>query len=89
MKVILSNQARKDLKRLPEHVFRKFEFWVKQVIIDGLASVRKIPGFHDEPLKGDRRGQRSIRLSKAYRAIYIEIEEGLEVWVEEINKHEY
>lgn len=37
----------------------------------GLYEVRKIPGYHDEPLKGKRTGQRSIRLNRAYRAIYI------------------
>jgi proteic killer suppression protein len=36
-----------------------------------LLEVRKIKGFHDEPLKGNRKRQRSIRLSKAYRAIYV------------------
>jgi proteic killer suppression protein len=57
----------------------------------GLNVVRKIPGYHDEPLKGNRRGQRSIRLSKAYRAIYIIDKEGnIEiVKVLEVNKHDY
>jgi hypothetical protein len=32
--------------------------------------VRKVPGFHDEPLSGKRFGQRSLRLSKSYRAFY-------------------
>lgn len=46
---------------------------------------------HDEPLKGKRQGQRSIRLNKAYRAIYIINKEGVIhfVEVEEVNKHEY
>ena len=53
--------------------------------------MRKTPGYHDEPLRGERQGQRSIRLSRAYRAIYIikndrEIEF---VSVEEVSKHEY
>ncbi len=30
---------------------------------DGLQEVRKIASFHDEPLKSDRQGQRSIRLT--------------------------
>jgi len=52
--------------------------------------VRKIPGYHDEPLKGDRAGQRSIRLSRAYRAIY-EIRKDVAqlVSVEEVSKHDY
>jgi len=53
--------------------------------------VRKIPGHHDEPLKGSRRGQRSIRLSKSYRAIYQEYQSSLviEVFINEVHKHEY
>ena len=90
-KVVLTSTARKDLKKVPRHIFRKFEFWVKQVTIEGIRNVRKISGFHDEPLKGDRKGQRSVRLSKSYRAIYRVIEgESIElIQVEEINNHEY
>jgi proteic killer suppression protein len=90
-KVVLTENARKDLKKLPIHIFRKFEFWVKQVTLDGIHKVRRIPGLHDEPLKGERQGQRSIRLSRSYRAIYRVVAEGkLElVQVEEINKYEY
>ena len=58
---------------------------------DGLEEIRKIPGYHDEPLHGERRGQRSIRLSRGYRAIYIvKSDNSIEfVSVEEVNKHEY
>jgi len=58
---------------------------------DGLHEVRKIPGYHDEPLKGKRQGQRSIRLSRAYRAIYAVRNEGPAefVSIEEVSKHEY
>ena len=57
----------------------------------GLNVVRRIPGFHDEPLKGDRQGQRSIRLSLHYRAIYTALENGSVelVTVEEVTKHDY
>jgi len=50
-----------------------------------------MPGLHDEPLKEDRQGQRSIRLNRAYRAIYVERDEGEVELVEviEVNKHEY
>ena len=53
--------------------------------------MQKIKGFHDEPLKGKRSGQRSIRLNKAYRAIYtIGQDGGVEiVEVHEVSKHEY
>lgn len=49
-----------------------------------------MPGYHDEPLKGRRAGQRSIRLSRAYRAIYeIRVDDVTFVSVEEVNKHDY
>ena len=64
--------------------------WVAVVEHDGLETVRKVPGYHDEPLKGERRGQRSIRLSRAYRAIY-EIKQDVVEFasVEEVSKHKY
>ncbi len=48
-----------------------------------------IPGYHDEPLKWERTGQRSIRLSKAYRAFYVEHDDMVIVEVIEVNKHDY
>lgn len=56
----------------------------------GLEEVRKVPGYHDEPLKGDREGQRSIRLNKAWRAIYtIHGTQIKFVFIEEVSKHDY
>ncbi len=53
--------------------------------------MRKIPGFHDEPLKGKRKGERSIRLSRSYRAVYTtDAAANMEiVTVEEVTKHDY
>lgn len=61
------------------------------VELQGLPLTRKIPGYHDEPLKGNRSGQRSIRLSRSYRLLYIEEPEYGTVIVKviEVNKHEY
>ena len=57
---------------------------------DGLDEARKIPGFHDEPLHGHRRGQRSIRLNRQWRAIY-KLEENREIHIEilEVTPHDY
>ena len=81
----------KSLRKLPEFVIDKLNAWVRSVQNYGIREVRKVPGYHDEPLKGQRKGQRSIRLTKAYRAIYSEHLNGeLEIiLVEEVNKHEY
>lgn len=89
--VVLSRRAQRDLRSLPHHVATKLLYWVGEVETNGLEEMRKLPGFHDEPLKGRRKGQRSIRLSRMYRAIYVVKRDGsLEfVSVEEVSKHEY
>lgn len=64
--------------------------WVMAIELQGLEEVRKVPGYHDEPLKGERAGQRSIRLSRSYRAIYeIKEDQVTFVSVREVGKHEY
>lgn len=89
--VAWSKQVEKQLDRLPINIFDKFQDWVESIMMVGVAATRKIPGLHDEPLKGYRQGQRSVRLNKAYRAIYIETAEGelRVIQVIEVNKHEY
>ena len=72
MKIIISKTAKKQLKQVPEHIYRKYLYWTDLVKTIGLLEVRTYKGFHDEPLKGKRKGQRSVRLSKGYRIFYIE-----------------
>ncbi len=55
----------------------------------GVWEVMKSPGFHDEPLKGARIGQRSVRLSKAYRLIYRTISDRVHIELLEVHKHGY
>lgn len=89
--VLVSKKAKDNLKSVPVHIARKVGTWIDSVAHDGLLAVGKIPGFHDEPLKGDRKGQRSIRLSKAYRAIYVIGNNGnIEIAeIIEVHKHDY
>jgi proteic killer suppression protein len=56
-----------------------------------LDEARKVPGYHDEPLHGERQGQRSIRLSRTYRAMYVVKgkDAGEFVSIEEVSKHVY
>ena len=81
----------KQLDLVPEVIRRKFRLWVALVEESGIREVRKHKGFHDEPWKGTRRGQRSVRLNRAYRAIYVERETGTVELLEvlEVNKHDY
>ena len=89
-KVEFSKQAKRDVRKIPSFIVDKLETWVDAVERDGLEEVRKLPGYHDELLKGDRKGQRSIRLNRAYRAIYVIVREKIEfVRIEEVTKHEY
>ncbi len=88
--VRLTRKAQKDLAKVPQFIFDKFTFWVNAINQVGLEKTKKIKGFRDEALKGKRKGQRSIRLNKAYRAIYrIENNHIKFVEVLEVNKHEY
>jgi toxin HigB-1 len=89
--VILSEKAKNDLKKVPAYIATKLASWIDSVSHDGLLQIRKIPGYHDEPLKGKRVGQRSIRLNKAYRAIYVIDKNGTTelINIEEVNKHDY
>ena len=90
-KVVWSKQVAKQLDKLPDPIVRKFYAWVTAISLSGVLAVRKSQGFHDEPLKGKRLGERSIRLNIAYRAIYIEKHDGTLEFLEviEVNKHEY
>jgi toxin HigB-1 len=91
--VRLSKRAVKDLDRCPVQVQRKLQAWVDTIALVGLSEVRKVPGFHDEPISvGPHAGQRSIRLSQAYRAFYVLERDAVSieyVLVKEVNKHRY
>ncbi len=90
-RVELSGLVRKQLKKTPRHIVENLAAWVDDVETRGLEEARKVPGYHDEPLHGDRQGQRSIRLSRSYRAIYtVEGERAARfLLIEEISKHAY
>lgn len=89
-RVLISKRAEKQLRSVPRHIRKNLLDWVRLVETDGVEAVRRILGFHDEPLRGARAGQRSIRLSRSYRAIYVE-RNGLACFlsVEEVSKHKY
>jgi len=89
--VKVSALAVKQLRKMPFFIVDKFYLWKRSVEDIGLEKVREIPGYHDEKLIGNRRGHRSIRLNKAYRAIYDVASDGTVTFVRvfEVNKHEY
>ena len=79
----------KQLDRVPDFIRKKVLFWIFLVESNGLAEVMKSPGFHDEPLKGERKGQRSVRLNKAYRLIYRVVQDRVHIELLEVHKHDY
>ncbi len=83
--------AAKQASKLPKEIKEALVFWKESVERLGLPEVRKAKGYHDEPLKGNRRGQRSIKLNRSYRVIYEEHSAGelVIVGVQEVNKHDY
>ena len=87
-RVVLSRKAQRR-SRVPQYIADKLLAWVALVEVHGLEEARKAPGYHDEPLRGTRQGQRSIRLSQAYRAIYTLRREpsGDVAVIEEVSKH--
>ncbi|MCH2534135.1 MAG: hypothetical protein MK008_06825 [Bdellovibrionales bacterium] len=84
-----SKLYQKQVLRAPTHIRRKISFWILEVSLHGIQETRKRPGYHDEPLKGGRKGQRSIRLSHSYRLIYRELEAGIHIHLLEVNNHDY
>ena len=91
MKVELSKTAKRQLTKVPPHIVRKFALWVDLVRVEGPDAARGTPGYRDHALKGEWHGYRAVRLSDAYRAIYIIHSDGRveTVYVEEVNEHDY
>lgn len=49
--VVLAEQVKRDLFKVPIHIARKLQAWIEAVEHQGLMNIRKIPGYRDEPLK--------------------------------------
>lgn len=89
MDVRFTKQAQKQLLRAPSHCQVKAQAWIKAIRTYGMEEVRKIQGYHDEPLKGEKAGRRSIRLNKQWRLEYKEDRGELIVTVVEVHAHKY
>ena len=82
--------VKQDLMRTPKALVIKFQKWVDDIEKYGLEEVRKVRGWHDHTLKGDRTGQRAIYLNNKWRAVYaIERDAAKIVKVIEVHAHEY
>jgi len=89
-RVIITKHADKQMRRAPQHIKDKLLDWRKEVELLGIQAVRQNKGYHDEPLKGKRIDERSIRLNNQWRAFYVEKKNGIiEIYVLEVTPHEY
>ena len=79
----------KELGQLPIQILKRYEKWKDIVRIAGPKGLRLIKGFHDEALHGERRGERSCRLSNQYRLIYKVVFQEVIVLVVDITAHDY
>lgn len=78
------------MRQAPHYIAEKLLNWANEVEVFGIQAVRKHKGYHNEPLKGSRLGERSIRLNKKWRAIYCEKSNGsCLIYVLEVTPHEY
>jgi hypothetical protein len=55
----------KQLDALPTHVVGSFYDRVRAVEREGMRAVRRLSGYHDEKLRGELGGLRSVRLTRA------------------------
>ena len=88
-KVFVSEFAEKQIAKLPSYIKESLRDWMEVVQFGGIRYTRQFRGYNDEALKGKRRGQRSARLNRSYRVIYVEINNNLEILIIEVNKHDY
>jgi toxin HigB-1 len=88
-KISRNKTFEKQLSRVPDFIRKKVIFWIFLVETNGLSEVMKSQGFHDEPLRGERKGQRSVRMNRAYRLVYRVIEDRVHIELLEVHKHEY
>jgi len=82
-------QVQKAISKAPREMVVRYEAWKRIVEMNGPEGLREIKGFHDEALKGEWKGFRSSRLGIKWRVIYLVKREELEVYVFEVNPHDY
>ena len=75
--------------KLPINVVKKYELRKNIIFRHGPEKLKEFPGFHDEKLLGERKGQRSSRLSLQYRVVYAVERSIVTVFVLEITPHDY
>lgn len=79
----------KSLQKVPANIVKHYELWKRIVEHEGQQGLRFISGFHDEALSGVWKGYRSSRLTKQWRVIYKIEKNACEIYVIDVNSHDY
>lgn len=79
----------KVLRKIPVDILKHYELWKRIVELEGVQGLKLIKGYHDEALRGEWEGYRSSRLSRQWRVIYKAEKKQLEVYVIDVNPHDY
>lgn len=83
------NSLVKTIKKIPISILKHYELWKRIEELNGPRGLRMVKGFHDEALQGKWKGFRSSRLSLQWRVIYKIENKQFEVYVLDINPHDY
>lgn len=86
LKVVFTKDSLKSYLKIPANLRNKIDTWIDLVETRGINKARESPGYKDHRLVGDRVGQRSIRLNRTWRLVYVEKED---IIIVEIHAHKY
>lgn len=87
--VLETKDVRKNLKKIPLEIQRKYKAWVAAVQNGGSENLKKFSGFKDKALKGKLRECRASRLNIQYRVVYTENNLIREIVVVSVTAHKY
>ena len=88
-RITYSRLFEKQIEKVPPHIKERVRGWIFVVSEEGIEKAILLRTYRDEALKGQRKGQRSIRLNKVYRLIYEIADQNIHIHILEVNKHEY
>jgi toxin HigB-1 len=90
--VHLTKNSKKQIQKAPVYIKQAILEWIESVEAFGLEETRRAggKGLHDEPLSGELKGTRSIRLNRSWRLYYTEKRgEIVLVTVVRVDHHKY
>jgi addiction module RelE/StbE family toxin len=88
-KILETKEVRKNLKKVPVEIQKKYKVWVAAVQNGGSENLQNFSGFKDKALKGKLRECRASRLNIQYRVIYTEEKNIKEIVVVSVTAHKY